>query len=259
MRGAPLPDAWPSTGREARRGKGRRSALAQPAPAVWRGGSARNSIPDVRNDVLSDGPSVAEAIAARGVDERRAAYAEEVRRLIEAAYAVMRTSGDIEPRVGDVVKASGLSNQAFYRHFPSKDALLLAVLTDGRQRLLATLTARMEKAPDGPARIAAWIEVVMAQARNADAAANTRPFAVNGARIADRFPDEWLASRDALVAPLRDAVAAAGGDPTRDPEWLYHLAFGAMEAALVRREPPTRADVDHLVAFALRGVHRGGA
>ena len=259
MRGAPLPDAWPSTGREARRGGRPRSALATAAGGRWHDAATRNTIPEVRNDVLTEAPSVAEAIAARGVDERRAAYAEEVRRLIDAAYAVMRASGDIEPRVGDVVKAAGLSNQAFYRHFPSKDALLLAVLTDGRQRLLATLTARMEKAADGPTRIAAWIEGVMAQARNTDAAANTRPFAVNGARIADRFPDEWLASRDALVAPLRDAVAAAGGDPARDPEWLYHLAFGAMEAALVRREPPTRADVDQLVAFALRGVDRGGA
>lgn len=208
---------------------------------------------------MSDEPSVADAIAARGVDERRAAYAEEVRRLIDAAYAVMRDSGEIEPRVGDVVKASGLSNQAFYRHFRSKDELLLAVLTDGRQRLVTTLTARMARVDDGAPRIAAWIEGVMAQARNADAAANTRPFAVNGARIADRFPAEWRASRDALLTPLRDAVAAAGGDPARDAELLYHLAFGAMEAALVRRQPPTRADVDHLVAFSLGGVGGGRA
>lgn len=221
----------------------------------------RNSIPKIRNNVLtSEGPpSVAETLAARGLDERRAAHADEIRRLIDAAYTVMRASGDLEPRVGDVVKASGLSNQAFYRHFPSKDALLLAVLTDGRHRLVATLRARMAKVDDGAPRIAAWIEGVLAQARNAEAAANTRPFAVHGARIADRFPAEWQASRDALLTPLRDAVAAAGGDPGRDPEWLYDLAFGVMESALVRREPPTRADVDHLIAFALRGVDRGGA
>lgn len=222
-------------------------------------------VPDVRNGILTtaaDGladMSVVEAIAARGVDGRRAAYAEEVRRLIDAAYAVMRSTGDIEPRVGDVVKASGLSNQAFYRHFRSKDELLLAVLTDGRQRLVATLTARMGRVDDGAPRVAAWIEGVMAQAANPAAAANTRPFAVNGARIADRFPAEWSASREALLAPLRGAVGAAGGDPARDPELLYHLAFGTMEAALVRREPPTRADVHHLVAFSLRGVGIGRA
>jgi AcrR family transcriptional regulator len=209
----------------------------------------------MRNAVPS--PTVVRGIADRTLDPRRAAYAEEVRRLIDAAYTVMRATGDIEPRVGDVVKASGLSNQAFYRHFRSKDELLLAVLTDGRQRLVATLTARMARVDDGVPRIAAWIEGVMAQARNAEAAANTRPFAVNGARIADRFPAQWQDSRDALLRPLRDAVAAAGGDPARDPELLYHLVFGAMEAALIRREPPTRAEIDHLIGFATRGVSRG--
>ncbi len=109
----------------------------------------------MRNDVLDPGagPSVVDDLAGRAVDERRAAYADEVRRLIDAAYAVMRESGDIEPRVGDVVKAAGLSNQAFYRHFASKDALLLAVLTDGRQRLLGTLTARMDRVEPGAPRV----------------------------------------------------------------------------------------------------------
>jgi len=197
---------------------------------------------------------VADDVAARALDERRAVYAVEVRRLIDAAYAVMRTSGDIEPRVGDVVREAGLSNQAFYRHFRSKDELLLAVLTDGRQRLMTTLVARMERAEPGAPRVAAWIEGVLAQARNADAAENTRPFAVNGSRIADRFPCEWSASREALLGPLRDAVADAGGDPARDPEALYHLAFGAMETALLRRESPTRDDVAHIVRFGLRGA-----
>lgn len=212
----------------------------------------------MQNAVLAGDPNpapVAEALAERALDARRTAYADEVRRLIDAAYAVMRSTGDIEPRVADVVKTSGLSNQAFYRHFRSKDELLLAVLTDGRRRLLATLTARMARVEPGAPRVAAWVEGVLAQARNAAAAANTRPFAVHGARIADRYPDEWLASRDALLAPLRVEVAAAGGDPERDPEWCYHLAFGAMETALVRRTVPTRADGDRLVAFVLRGIH----
>lgn len=215
-----------------------------------------NVVLDRGDGTGSPGP-IADALADRAVRGRRDAYADEIRRLIEAAYTVMRASGDLEPRVGDVVKASGLSNQAFYRHFRSKDELFLAVLTDGRRQLVTTLAARMQRADDGAPRIAAWIEGVMAQARNAEAAANTRPFVVHGTRLADRFPEAWQASRDALLAPLRDAVAAAGGDPDHDPELLYDLVFGAMESALVRRATPSRNDVDHLVAFALRGVGVG--
>ena len=196
---------------------------------------------------------MAEALADRALDERRAAYAEEVRRFIDAAYAVMRATGDIDPRVGDVVRTAGLSNQAFYRHFKSKDALLLAVLTDGQQRLLATLQTRMARVEPGAAQVAAWIEGVMAQARNLEAAENTRPFAINGARIADRFPDEWSASRERLMAPLRAAVADAGGDPDRDADAIYHVTFGEMEDALKRRVHPSREDVEHLVEFAKKG------
>jgi len=200
---------------------------------------------------------VAEALADRALDERRAAYADEVRRFIDAAYAVMRATGDIDPRVGDVVRAAGLSNQAFYRHFKSKDALLLAVLTDGQQRLLATLQTRMARVEPGAPQIAAWIEGVMAQARNPEAAENTRPFAINGARIADRFPEEWSASRERLIAPLRTAVAEAGGDPDRDADAIYYVTFGEMEDALKRRVHPTREDVNHLVQFALKGAGLG--
>ncbi len=201
--------------------------------------------------------TVAETLADRALDERRAAYADEVRRLIDAAYALMRATGDIDPRVGDVVRAAGLSNQAFYRHFKSKDELLLAVLTDGQHRLLATLQTRMARVEPGAPQVAAWIEGVMAQARNADAAENTRPFALNGARLADIFPADWSALREAVIAPLRDAVAAAGGDPDRDADAIYHVTFGEMEDALKRRMHPSRDDVDHLVHFAMKGAGIG--
>ena len=200
---------------------------------------------------------MAETLADRALDERRAAYADEVRRLIDAAYALMRATGDIDPRVGDVVRAAGLSNQAFYRHFKSKDELLLAVLTDGQHRLLATLQTRMARVEPGAPQVAAWIEGVMAQARNADAAENTRPFALNGARLADIFPADWSALREAVIAPLRDAVAAAGGDRDRDADAIYHVTFGEMEDALKRRAHPTRDDVDHLVDFAMKGAGIG--
>jgi AcrR family transcriptional regulator len=231
--------------------------------AGWTELAGRNIILDVRNDVstVAEMPPapvpVEHTLADRAVDDRRAAYAEEVRRLIDAAYAVMRSTGDIDPRVGDVVRRAGLSNQAFYRHFRSKDELLLAVLTDGQHQLLTTLSTRMARADPGAPRVAAWIDGVMAQARNRDAAENTRPFVINGARLADRFPDEWIHLRDALIGPLRAAVADAGGDPDHDADAIYHLAFGWMEDALKRRVHPSRDEVEHLVDFAMRGAGIG--
>lgn len=212
----------------------------------------RNGVPDVVVDEPAS--AVEDAVAARTLRGRADAYADEVRRLIDSTYAVMRRAGSLDPRVSDIVTEAGLSNQAFYRHFRGKDELLLAVLDDGQRRLVASLGARMARAEPGAARVRAWIEGVLEQARHREAAANTRPFASNTMRLADQFPEEVARSRDQLLVPLRAEVAAAGGDPDRDAPVIYQLAMGRMQDALVRRERPTRDEVDHLVEFALRGL-----
>src|SRR5262245_33939159 len=76
-------------------------------------------------------PSAAQRAVERALDLRRAAYAGEVQRLLAATFALIERTGELEPRVGDIVREAGLSNQTFYRHFPSKQALLVAVLDEG--------------------------------------------------------------------------------------------------------------------------------
>jgi AcrR family transcriptional regulator len=193
-------------------------------------------------------------VAARALAGRHEAYAGEVRRLIDAGYAVLRRTGGLDPRVVDVVREAGLSNQTFYRHFRGKDELLLAILDDGQHRLVGYLEHRLEGVEPGAPQVRAWIEGVMEQARNRDAAENTRPFALGSARLADRFPDEMAQSRESVTAPLRAAVEAAGGDGVRDADTIYHLTMGAMNDALVRRARPSPADIEHLVTFALAGI-----
>jgi AcrR family transcriptional regulator len=199
-------------------------------------------------------PTLEQSVATRTLRDRVDAYADEVRRLVDATYAVMRRTGDIDPKVADIVLEARLSNQAFYRHFRSKDELLLAVLEDGQRRLVSYLQARMARVDGGAARVQAWIEGVLEQARNREAAANTRPFAVNSARLADHFPAESAASREHVIAPLRDAVRDARGDPERDPDAIYHLAMGRASDAIARGEQPSRDEIAHLVEFALRGL-----
>jgi AcrR family transcriptional regulator len=190
-------------------------------------------------------------LADRSLAARHETYAAEIRTLLDAALAVMRGEDTIDPRVSDIVRTAGLSNQAFYRHFKGKDELLVALLDDGRQRLLSTIERRMDRAEGVAAKVEAWIEVVLAQARDPEAAAATRPFAVNGDRLAVKFPDETRRSRDRLVDPLRALVGDAAG------EGVYHVTMGTVHDALVTREVPSRAEVDRIVEFALRGCGLG--
>jgi AcrR family transcriptional regulator len=199
---------------------------------------------------------VAEALADRAVAERREIYADEVRRLIDAAFEVMRRTGDIDPSVRDIVRTAGLSNQAFYRHFASKDALLLAVLADGQRQLLDTLRRRVDTHSDPRDQLRAWIEGVIAQARNQPAADATRPFAINGARLADRFPTDLANGRAELIATLEPTVQALGGTG-HATSFIADLVIARMNDAIAHRRKPDRAETNELVSFCLGGIQHG--
>ena len=212
----------------------------------------------MENGVLEpDGTrSVERAIAERVLAPQLEAAAAEARRLIDAAFAMMRETGTTEPPVREIVRESRLSNQAFYRHFRSKDDLLLAALADGQRRLVRSLQRRVDAAGDPAARVRAWIEGMMAQARNERAADATRPFSIDGARLRARFPYETGVNRDELLASLRPSIAALGGDD-RTTDFVFDLTLAQMHDAIITRRRPTAEEVDDLVAFCLARVRAG--
>lgn len=221
----------------------------------------------MENDVLRDGTDSvprAHRSVERALAARRATYTDEVQRLVEASFELIRAEGRLEPRVGAIVERAGLSNQAFYRHFRSKDELLLAVLDDGIRQLSDYLRHRMETADSPVERIRRWIGGLCEQVLQPEAAAATRPFALSRSRLAELFPDEVGESELQLTALLRDAIArakAAGelpfADPERDAKLLYDLAMGWMQCRLCEGRPTQRAEADHLIEFALCGLRRG--
>src|SRR5262249_44696276 len=99
---------------------------------------SQNAIPPT-NDVAAR--IAAQTLAKRGPD-----YESEVRRLLDAAFTVMSENGTrARARLADIVTAAGLSNDAFYRHFSSKDDLIVALLEDGTQRLAGYVDHQMGK------------------------------------------------------------------------------------------------------------------
>jgi AcrR family transcriptional regulator len=51
--------------------------------------------------------------------------------LIAATWTVAARIGSFEPSVRDILQEAGISTKAFYRHFRSKDELLLVALEAG--------------------------------------------------------------------------------------------------------------------------------
>jgi AcrR family transcriptional regulator len=208
----------------------------------------------MQNDVLEDqttpgGTSLASQQVERTLARRREAYTEEIQRLVDASFALIRDSGQLEPRVGEIVKAAGLSNQAFYRHF----------------QLREYLARRMAKVSSPLAKIRSFVEGVLEQALQPEAARATRPFAGSRARLAELFPRQVAASEQQLSALLAQAIetAVASGDllhadPGPDAEVVYDLAMGWMQRKLCAGEVGTRDEAAQLVRFALRGLGASG-
>ncbi len=202
--------------------------------------------------------TLARRAVARSVAAREQTYANEMQRIVDATYELIEQTGQLSPSLRGILAATNLSTQAFYRYFQSKDELLLLLLDDGRRKLLAYLEHRMAKVAPGE-RVRAWVEGVLAQARNAGAAARTRPFLAHQDRLAELFPAEQQQSVDLLVEQLAVAVRGLPGGPRsprearRDAECVYELAFGSLHRHLTRRTVPSPAEVEHLVGFAMKG------
>jgi AcrR family transcriptional regulator len=203
-----------------------------------------------------DDPSVVARVAQRAVARREADYADEVRRLLDAGLQLMRQCGTTtSPRVADIVQAARLSNEAFYRHFASKEDLVAAIVESGAERLESYLRHQMGKGRDPREQVRRWIEGVVAQAADPGVAEPTRAVLWNGNRVGDRARSNGGSTRDPLARLLEEPLAAAGSaDPQRDASVVCHAVMGRMEEFLWRHLPPSRQDVSHLVEFCLAAV-----
>jgi AcrR family transcriptional regulator len=209
---------------------------------------------DRRATPAADHPLVRSAIE-RTLARRVEAYEDDVQRLVDATYRVIARTASLEPTVRDILAEAGMSTQAFYRHFRSKDELLVVLLDDGRRRIVDYLAHRIDKAATPQDAVRAFVEGVMAQAADAEAAARTRPFVVQQDRLADRFAEHQRGSVARLVELLHAPLRELGSDDVaRDATSIYLVAFASMEQHVRDRTAPSAADVEHLVRFCLRAV-----
>jgi AcrR family transcriptional regulator len=207
------------------------------------------------NPIRQPENGIAARLAQRALAKREAGYDSEVRRLLDAGVAVMQRCGTTSrPRVADIVSEAGLSNEAFYRHFRSKDALVEAIVEDGARRLSTRLARRMSKQPSPEGQVRCWIEGVMRQASDPDIAASTRAVLWNSGTtggLASGSPtvDPWLS------APLVEPLASLGScQPELDASLVAHATVGRLSDCLVRRVRPSKDEIDRVVGFCLCGV-----
>ena len=203
---------------------------------------------------------LADLAVERTVAERRARYGAEMRRIVDVTFALVERTGSVDPSMREILAEAGLSTQAFYRYFSSKDELMLALLDEGRGRLVDTLKRRMARAGAPEAEVRAWIEGVLTQATHAGAAARTRPWVLSEQRLAELFPRQQAVSVERLVGLLREPISLLR-DGRSEPDrvdaaatMVYRLVFATLRAHLAMGTAPDDDESEALVAFCLRGV-----
>ena len=190
----------------------------------------------------------------RALDDREREATAEVERLLAAAVTVLQRSAPDPPRVCDIVAQAGSSNKAFYRYFAGKDDVILAVMERGVAIAVSYLEHQLAKQATPQARVACWIRGTLAQLSDPHLLSLSRAASTQLAVSADR-----RRSDEDILAPLRDlltdSIGALGGqDPRRDADLVFGATLSTMRGYLNTGRRPKRADVDHLVAFCLRGL-----
>jgi len=185
----------------------------------------------------------------------------EIRALVDATFEVIAATGSLDPPIRDIFDAAHLGRQVFYRHFRSKDELLLIVLDESRHIVASYLAKRIAKVEGASAKLRAWIDGVLRQAQDPEAARRTRPFALTGRRLEAQFPAQYARSQVVLTQLLTDVIrdgldegVFASRDPEQDAQIIYDAVFMRQNRHLLLRTVPTRQAGDDLHDFALRAL-----
>lgn len=192
-----------------------------------------------------------QATTARRVSpEREEKYRAEKQRIMHAAYELIERDGPKETSVHDVLDAAGLSTRAFYRHFRSRDELVLEMYRVDCARVNATLATAVAAAPDPAAALAVWIDqnlAVVYDARRLRHAVVLSSVEVSSAEGFTDVKNAGLAEqRASLVALLHDGLAK-GVFPDADPETdalAIQAVVGAHMRARLDRDPAALTRVD---------------
>ena len=168
-----------------------------------------------------DAPSPAETRTRKVSPARLEKYRAERAAIMRAAYDLIQRNGSKETSVHDVLRETGYSTRAFYRHFRSKDELVIEMYRVDCDRVSDALVAAVASAPTPLAGLEAWIDqnlaVVYDPRRLRHAVVLSSPEVASAEGYAAVQLAGLAAQRAPLVALLREGKED-GVFPFADPE-----------------------------------------
>ena len=167
------------------------------------------------------------------------------RKIVKDAARRVRTEGLAGAAVSSVMRDTGLTHGGFYKHFPSKDELLIEALAEAFREIADHLAQAAQDSEPG----AGWRAIVKTYLtpEHADHAEWECPLAALGSELARADPTMKARVFGELAKYRSRMLPFMPGRRTADKERTFFAIFstmiGAMELARVMPEPSMRAKV----------------
>jgi AcrR family transcriptional regulator len=204
------------------------------------------------------------AASGRGRRATRASGDDRERAILETTERLLEERPLSEISVDDLAKGAGISRPTFYFYFPSKDAVVLAIIdrlvaaaAGSREQALKTLAAG-----DPRAGLRQALEDLYSafRARRAVtlAAAELRMTNPEARALWAEVMEGWVADVTAVIEAERARGAAPPGEPARDVAIaLVQMNERAQYASFADEEPSLEQDrvLDVLVEIWLRAIY----
>lgn len=190
--------------------------------------------------------------------------------IMRAAYRLISrgsTSATASTSIEKILHAAGVNRRIFYRHFASKDDLIIAMQEWAGELILTDLEKAVGAASTPTAAIAAWIEQYLSigwqETRFRDALAFMSTEVAGAPGIGAGLEATYARHREVLTAALRDGLAD-GSLPNARPELdsfaIHAIAVRHLEARIRGRLDTDFDEVrDQVTRLILTGISAAAA
>jgi len=143
------------------------------------------------------------------------------KQILAAAFALFYRQGFHAVGINEIIKAANVAKKTLYNHFPSKDVLIIATLTEHHQQLLQQLQQHLQLAVPGKdsllvmfEQLDAWIQGKAAPLPDFNGCYFTQAFAEFSA-INPAISDLCLQHKQAIQQLFTDNVCDFESDPIK--------------------------------------------
>jgi AcrR family transcriptional regulator len=186
----------------------------------------------------------------------------ELELLFDATLKVLRRNDYADVAIADILEEAGLSTRSFYRHFQSKDELLLTLYRRDAEAAADRLRSRVRKASTPAQALEAWIDEILSFRFDRRKAERVALLGAPSARRADGYALESIHAGRLLSAPLLELLEAGqrdgsfpAVDPRRDTEMIRAIVWDVAGLnAWGRVSVPRSAATQDVLHFCLRAL-----